>query len=80
LHSADLKMLAQASSALIRPATGSLEEPVHWRSAPYNQVPTLRDDVRRLFEALGVAIPAAVPLDPARAATRQTLPQRRKEK
>ena len=46
----------------------------------YNQVPTPRDDVRQLFEAAGVAIPAALPLDPARVATRQTLPQRRKAK
>ena len=46
----------------------------------YNQVPTPRDDVRRLFGAAGVAIPAALPLAPARVATRQTLPQRRKAK
>jgi Transposase DDE domain len=46
----------------------------------YNQVPTPRDDVRRLFEAAGVAIPAALPLAPARVATKQTLPQRRKAK
>jgi len=46
----------------------------------YNQVPTPRDDVRQLFEAAGVAIPAALPLGPARVATRQTLPQRRKAK
>ena len=46
----------------------------------YNQVPTPRDDVRKLFEAAGVAVPAALPLDPARVATRKTLPQRRKEK
>ncbi len=46
----------------------------------YNQVPTPRDDVRQLFEAADVAIPAALPLDPARVATRQTLPQRRKAK
>ncbi len=46
----------------------------------YNQVPTPRDDVRQLFEAAGVAIPAALPLDPARVATRKTLPQRRKAK
>ncbi len=45
-----------------------------------NQVPTPRDDVRQLFEAAGVAIPAALPLAPARVATRQTLPQRRKAK
>jgi len=46
----------------------------------YNQVPTPRDDVRQLFEQAGVAIPAALPLAPARVATRQTLPQRRKVK
>jgi len=46
----------------------------------YNQVLTPRDDVRRLFEAAGVAVPAALPLAPARAATRQKLPQRRKVK
>ena len=46
----------------------------------YNQVPTPRDDVRQLFEDAGVTIPAALPLDPARVATRQTLPQRRKAK
>ena len=45
-----------------------------------NQVPTPRDDVRQLFEAAGVAIPAALPLAPARVATRQNLPQRRKAK
>ena len=46
----------------------------------YNQVPTPRDDVRRLFEAADVAVPAALPLAPARVATKQTLPQRRKAK
>ena len=46
----------------------------------YNQVPTPRDDVRRLFEAADVAIPTALPLAPARVATRQKLPQRRKAK
>ena len=46
----------------------------------YNQVPTPRDDVRCLFEAAAVAVPAALPLAPARVATRQTLPQRRKVK
>jgi len=46
----------------------------------YSQVPTPRDDVRQLFEAAGVAIPTALPLAPARVATRQTLPQRRKAK
>jgi hypothetical protein len=46
----------------------------------YHQVPTPRDDVRRLFEAADVAIPTALPLAPARVATRQKLPQRRKAK
>ena len=46
----------------------------------YNQVPTPRDDVRPLFEAAAVAIPTALPLAPARVATRQKLPQRRKAK
>ena len=45
-----------------------------------NQVPTPRDDVRRLFEAADVAIPTALPLALARVATRQKLPQRRKAK
>jgi Transposase DDE domain len=46
----------------------------------YNQVPTPRDDVRQLFEAAAVAIPAALPLAPARVATKQKLPQRRNVK
>ena len=46
----------------------------------YNQVPTPRDDVRQLFEAADLAIPTALPLGPARVATKQTLPQRRKAK
>jgi hypothetical protein len=46
----------------------------------YHQVPTPRDDVRRLFEAADVPIPAALPLAPARVATNQKLPQRRKAK
>ena len=46
----------------------------------YNQVPTPRDDVRQLFQAAGVAIPTALPLAPARVATKQKLPQRRKAK
>ena len=44
----------------------------------YNQVPTPRDDVRHLFEAADLAIPTALPLAPARVATRKKLPQRRK--
>ena len=46
----------------------------------YNQVPTPRDDVRPLFEAADVVIPTALPLGPARVATNQKLPQRRKAK
>jgi transposase len=46
----------------------------------YHQVPTPRDDVRPLFEAADVSIPAALPLAPARVATRQKLPNRRKAK
>jgi hypothetical protein len=45
--------------------------------ASYNQVPEPREDVRRLFEAASIAIPTAIPLEPARVATRQKLPQRR---
>jgi transposase len=44
----------------------------------YNQVPAPREDVRRLFEAASIAIPTAIALEPARVATRQKLPQRRK--
>ena len=46
----------------------------------YNQVPTPRDDIRGLFEAASVAIPTALSLAPARVATNQKLPQRRKLK
>ena len=46
----------------------------------YNQVPTPRDDVHLLLEAADVAVPSALPLAPARVATRQSLPQRRKAK
>ena len=46
----------------------------------YHQVPTPRDDVRRLFDAAGIAIPTALPLAPARVATKKKLPQRRKVK
>ena len=46
----------------------------------YHQVPTPRDDVRRLFDAAGVEIPAALPLAPTRVATKRKLPQRRKVK
>jgi hypothetical protein len=46
----------------------------------YHQIPTPRDDVRRLFDAAGVEIPAALPLAPTRVATKRKLPQRRKVK
>jgi len=46
----------------------------------YHQVPTPRDDVRRLFDAASIAIPTALPLAPARVATKKKLPQRRKVK
>jgi hypothetical protein len=46
--------------------------------ASYNQVPTPREDVRRLFEAAAIAIPTALPLAPTRVATKRKLPQRRK--
>jgi transposase len=48
--------------------------------AAYHTVPAPRDDVRHLLEAAGVAIPSALPLAPARVATKQKLPQRRKVK
>jgi len=46
----------------------------------YHQVPTPRDDIRRLFDAASIAIPTALPLAPARVATRKKLPLRRKVK
>ncbi len=46
--------------------------------ASYNQVPTPREDVRQLFEAAVIAIPTALPLAPAKVATKRKLPQRRK--
>jgi transposase len=46
----------------------------------YHQVPAPRDDVRRLFDAAGVEVPAALPLAPTRVATKRKLPQRRKVK
>jgi transposase len=46
----------------------------------YHQVPTPRDEVCHLFDAASIAIPTALPLTPARVATRQKLPQRRKVK
>jgi len=46
--------------------------------ASYNQVPTPREDVRQLFEAAEIALPTALPLAPARVATKKKLPQRRK--
>ena len=46
----------------------------------YHQVPTPRDDVRPLFDAADVTVPAALPLAPTRVATKRKLPQRRKVK
>ena len=46
--------------------------------ASYNQVPTPREDLRQLFEAASIAIPTALPLAPARVATKRKLQQRRK--
>jgi hypothetical protein len=52
---------------------------VHVGGRPsYNQLPTPRDDVRRLFEAANIAIPTALPLAPARVATNKKLPRRLK--
>ncbi len=65
---------------LDRLASLCLVEVVIGGRSAYHQVPTPRDDVRRLFEAADVAIPAALPLAPARVATKQNLPQRRKIK
>ena len=45
--------------------------------ASYNQVPTPREDVRRLFDAAAIAIPTTLPLAPVRVATKKKLPQRR---
>jgi hypothetical protein len=46
--------------------------------AYYHQVPSPREDVRQLFDAASIAIPTALPLTPAQAATKKKLPQRRK--
>ena len=46
----------------------------------YHQVPKPRDDVRGLFDAASIVIPTALPLAPARVATKKKLPQRRKVK
>jgi transposase len=46
----------------------------------YHQVPAPRDDVRQLLDAASIAIPTALPLVPARVATKKKLPQRRKMK
>ena len=48
--------------------------------AYYHQVLKPRDDVRRLLNAASIAIPTALPLAPARVATKKKLPQRRKVK
>lgn len=46
----------------------------------YHQVPEPRDDVRQLLEAAKITVPTALPLQPARVATKKKLPSRRKEK
>jgi transposase len=46
--------------------------------ASHHQIPTPRDEVRKLFDAASIAAPTALPLAPARVATRKKLPQRRK--
>ena len=48
--------------ALDRLASLCIVEVIIGGRPSYNQVPTQRDDVRRLFEAAGVVIPAALPL------------------
>ena len=74
----DIDLIVQ--EALDRLASLCVVEVIIGGRPSYNRVPTPRDDVRRLFEAAGVAIPAALPLAPARVATKQTLPQRRNAK
>jgi len=64
--------------ALDRLASLCVVEVIIGGRASYNQVPTPRDDVRALFKAAALAIPAALPLAPVRVATNQKLPQRRK--
>ena len=46
----------------------------------YHQIPKPCDEVRQLFDAASIAIPSALPLAPARVATKKKLPSRRKEK
>jgi hypothetical protein len=46
----------------------------------YHQIPKPRAEVRQLFDAASIAIPTALPLAPARVATKKKLPSRRKEK
>ena len=74
----DINLTVQ--EGLDRLASLCLIEVIIGGRAAYHQVPTPRDDVRRLFEAAGVAVPAALPLGPARAATKQNLARRRKVK
>jgi len=64
--------------ALDRLASLCVVEVIIGGRASYNQVPTPRDDIRALFKAAALAIPAALPLAPVRVATNQKLPQRRK--
>jgi len=77
-HWRDIDLTVQ--EALDRLATLCLVEVIIGGRPSYHQVPTPRDDVRRLFEAAGVAIPTALPLAPTRVATKKKLPQRRKVK
>lgn len=44
------------------------------------QIPSPRDGLRRLFEAAGISIPAALPFPPAAVSTKRKLPQKRKIK
>ena len=48
--------------------------------APYSQIPSPREDVRKLFEAANVSIPTVLPAQTANVSTRQKLPDRRKHK
>jgi transposase len=77
-HWRDIDLTVQ--EGLDRLASLCLVEVIIGGRPSYHQVPTPRDDVRRLFEAAGVAIPTALPLAPAQVATKRKLPQRRKVK
>jgi transposase len=77
-HWRDIDLTVQ--EGLDRLASLCLIEVIIGGRPSYHQVPTPRDDVRRLFEAAGVAVPIALPLAPTRVATKKKLPQRRKVK